>query len=740
MFFSGKKFIIFIFLCSCFLIPLTPGNFVVKAGEEKLAAHKAGEVLVKIKNSDKILKFKFASDNELQELLNFYNSNPTVEYAEPNYIYQTVGDPTDPYYPQQMYLSLIKANQAWNITTGSPAVTIAIIDTGVDINHPDLKENIWINAKEIPGNGIDDDENGYTDDVHGWDFLTNSNDPSPKLVEPYSTIGTDHGTVVAGVAAARGGNNIGIAGVAWQAKIMALRVLDGAGTGTTDKVAEAIHYAINQKADIINLSFVGAGNSKTLEGAIKRAYDNGVLVVAAAGNEVAQGVDMDLSGQRMYPVCYAGPAGEDWVMGVAATDNDKKLASFSNYGRDCIDISAPGLRVFSTVFHQENNLEFKDYYLGGWTGSSVSAPQVAGTAALIKSLKPNFSLTQIHDIIIKSAQNIENLNPNFPGKLGAGLLNVYQALTLAIDEKPVGKISSQKILTAAGVGGGPHVKIFNKYSLENEFFAYDNNFRSGLSLAGGDFNNDGQNEIVIGLGRTTYPWVKIFSEVGALKEQITAYALNFRGGVEVAAGDVNGDGTKEIITAAGTGGGPQIRIYNSNGQVLSQFFAFDKKFYGGVEIAAGDVTGDGVAEIIAVPKGSLDPLVKIFNFKGEMVSLFLADKKTMKRGLHVAAGDVNGDGRAEVVVGASNSNEPYVKIFDKDGNLQSEFLAFAKTFRGGVWVTAGDVDNDGMGEVVVGAGVGGGPQVRVLNLRGELKFQFFAYSEKFRGGVRVGVE
>jgi subtilisin family serine protease len=740
MFFQSKKSIIFIFLFFCALTTILSGGFGANADENKIAEHQAGEILVKLKNSDEIFKFKFASDKELQELLNFYNSNPKVEYAEPNYIYKTVGEPLDVFYPQQIYLSLIKANQAWNITTGSPNVTIAIIDTGVDINHPDLKDNIWTNQKEIPDNGLDDDENGYTDDAHGWDFLTNSKDPSPKLIEPYSEEGIDHGTVVAGVAAAKGGNNIGIAGVVWNAKIMPLRVLDGAGTGTTDKVAEAIDYAVNQKADIINLSFVGSGNSKTLEASIKRAYENGILVVAAAGNEVAQGIDMDLTGNLMYPVCYSGQLGEDWVLGVAATDNEKQLASFSNYGKNCVDISAPGLRIFSTVYHNDNNQEFSDYYMGGWTGSSVSAPQVAGAAALIKSLKPNFSLDQIHNIIIQSAQNIAYYNPIFKDKIGSGLLDVYKALTMAIDEKPTGKVQAQNIITTVGIGGGPYVKIFKKYVLENEFFAYDANFKNGLSLAGGDFNSDGQNEIAIGLGRSTYPWVKIFSESGALKEQITAFALNFRGGVEVASGDINGDGIKEIITAAGVGGGPQIRIFDGQGNLKNQFFAFDKKFYGGIEIATGDITGDGIAEIIAVPKGSMEPLVKIFNFKGEMVGLFLADKKTMKRGLHVSASDVNSDGRSEIIIGASNSNEPYIKIFDKDGKLLSEFLAFAKTFRGGVWVASGDVDGDGIGDVVVGAGIGGGPQVRVLDMLGGLKFQFFAYNEKFRGGVRVGVE
>jgi hypothetical protein len=326
------------------------------------------------------------------------------------------------------------------------------------------------------------------------------------------------------------------------------------------------------------------------------------------------------------------------------------------------------------------------------------------------------------------------------GKLGAGLLNVYQALNLTVTEQPTKKIQQVKILTAAGAGGGPHVKIFKMSSLESEFFAYDSRFRGGLSLAGGDLDQDGSLEVVAGLGRGAYPWAKIFSSSGALLEQLTPFTLNFKGGVEVATADVDGDGLMEIITTAGTGGGPHIRFYSATGILEGQFFAYSKNFWGGVEVAAADINGDGLAEIITVPKNSLEPLVKIFNQRGEMIGLFLADKKEIKKGLHVAAADLNGDNKAEIIIGASAGSEPWVKIFDSAGVLKANFLAFAKNFRGGVWVAGGDIDGDNLGEVVTGAGVGGGPQVRIFQSDGQLENQFFAYDERFRGGVRVAVE
>ena len=180
-----------------------------------------------------------------------------MEYAEPNFLYQATLIPNDPYYNQQNYLEKIQAQNAWNITTGTRKPIIAIIDSGLAVDHPDLKNNIWVNEKEIPNNGIDDDENGFTDDVNGWDFLANNNDPQPKLNGAYSEIGIKHGTVIAGVAAAEGGNGQGVAGLAWHARIMSLRVLDGEGAGDTLTVAKAIDYARLMKVDIINLSFVG---------------------------------------------------------------------------------------------------------------------------------------------------------------------------------------------------------------------------------------------------------------------------------------------------------------------------------------------------------------------------------------------------------------------------------------------------------------------------------------------------
>ncbi|MFH1456770.1 MAG: S8 family serine peptidase [Patescibacteria group bacterium] len=706
------------------------------------ANYKTGELLVKFTTSKNIFKFKFSDEIELDELLHFYNSQDSVEYAEPNYIYHASLEPSDTFYTQQLYISKIKANKAWDITTGSKSVVVAIIDSGVDLAHPDLEQNIWFNKKEKVNNSIDDDKNGYIDDIYGWDFIGNDNDPNPDLSAKYTEIGIRHGTVVAGIATAQGGNKEGIAGVSWLSKIMVLRVLDGEGYGTTDKVALAIDYAVDNKADIINLSFIGTGKSLTLERAIKRAYDAGIIVVAAAGNEVASGVDMDIEGNLEYPVCHDGPNGENWVLGVASVDNSDILASFSNYGSKCVDLVAPGVRLFSTVFHSDSNNNFKEYYQNGWTGTSVSAPQVAGAVALIKGIKPSLSSDQVKEIILESAHNIDYLNPVYKTKLGAGLLDVYQAITNTLDKEPEYTSKKELIITAAGPGGGPHVKSFRKDYLENEFFAFDAYYVGGLSIASADLEHNGSLETVVGLGRGTHPWFKIYNSDGKLRSQFLAYDDSFRGGVEVAIGDLDGDGIKEIITGAGKGGGPHVRIFSATGQLMGQFFALDKNFRGGIELALGDLNGDDKDEILVVAQSNNKPEVLIFDSNGNLLNKFLAFKNFIGSnfGLHIATGDIDGNGEDEIIVGAGYGGGPQVKIFDMEGNLASQFFAYAEGFRGGVYVASGDTDANGIDEIIVGAGPGGGPHVRVLDEKGGLYFQFFAYVQHFRGGVRVTSE
>jgi len=206
--------------------------------------------------------------------------------TELKYDFKAAIIPSDTHYDKQWYLKKIKAQYAWDEIRETPEIIIAIADSGIQIEHPDLRENIWVNIDEIPGNNIDDDNNGFIDDVNGWDFVDNTNNPNPKFSEGYTQDGILHGTIVAGIVAGVGNNASGISGIVWRAKIMPLKVLDDSGEGSTKNVIRAIDYAINNGVDIINFSFVGINYSQSLEAAIRRAYEAELIIVAAAGNEL----------------------------------------------------------------------------------------------------------------------------------------------------------------------------------------------------------------------------------------------------------------------------------------------------------------------------------------------------------------------------------------------------------------------------------------------------------------------
>jgi subtilisin family serine protease len=291
----------------------------------------------------------------VEEVLAKLRGNPLVEYAEPNYILRALAtfpndppfDPGDPNYGTLWGLhnitsdADIDAPEASDIHTGSPDVVIAVIDTGVAYNHPDLDDgsnrNIWTNDVELNGiPGVDDDGNGYVDDFSGWDFVGEDNDPTDYLF---------HGTHVAGTIAAIGNNSTGITGVNWSASIMPLRIFGASGYGNTAKAIEAIFYAVHNGAPVINASWGGEEFSQALYDAISYANDKGCLFVAAAGNGGADGKGDDNDQIPFYPASYDLPN----IISVAATDHDDILAPFSNYGATSVDVGAPGVNIRSSI-------------------------------------------------------------------------------------------------------------------------------------------------------------------------------------------------------------------------------------------------------------------------------------------------------------------------------------------------------------------------------------------------------
>ena len=333
-----------------------------------------------------------------------FATDPNVEYAEPNYIAHATFLPNDPRYSDQWGLTQIGTPSAWDVTRGSPAIVIAIIDTGVDLNHPDLASRLWVNPGEILGNGIDDDNDGFVDDVNGWNFVENNNIPQD---------GIGHGTHVAGIAAAATNNGIGVAGVCPNCRIMPIRTMDDSGVGTYSNIAAGITYAAQKGARVINLSLGGIYYSQVLYDAVANASLVSVIV-AAAGNNNEQTL--------FYPAAY-----DDFVIAVGATDPNDQKATFSNYG-SWVDLMAPGVSIWST---------FYDDTYAALSGTSMAAPFASGVAGLVYSLHLNWSANAVRAQLLHTADPIDALNPGYAGLLGLGRLNALKALAVAAQPEMV---------------------------------------------------------------------------------------------------------------------------------------------------------------------------------------------------------------------------------------------------------------------------------------------------------------
>ena len=329
---------------------------------------------------------------ELKEL-------PEVEYAEPNYIF-SIGDftpagpemsmleameqpannnisqtatgliPNDPLYNSQWGIPATKIDVVWNTVTGDETQVIAILDTGVDWTHPDLAANIWQNKNEIEGNGQDNDGNGFIDDIRGWDFINNDNNPMDD---------NSHGTHVAGIAAAVGDNGIGIAGVNWKAKIMPIKVFQSSGRGDAATIAQGVTYAVNNGATVLNMSFGSYAESLTLKNALANAYATAVLVAAAGNDGLCIGPGVGCA--PMFPAAYT------FVLGIEAktiwSNFDQDGPVFSRYAElHNYELGAPGTGILSTI----PGGNYREY-----SGTSMAAPLVAGAVSLYRKQKPGES-------------------------------------------------------------------------------------------------------------------------------------------------------------------------------------------------------------------------------------------------------------------------------------------------------------------------------------------------------------
>jgi hypothetical protein len=376
------------------------------------------------------LKVDIQPGQSLKDVLKNYRDDPGVEYAELNYKVSVCRTPNDTLYRLQWPLNNtgqdypdsggfnpppgtpdadIDAPEAWDYSTGNSEIVVAVVDTGVDYDHRDLWTNMWVNQAELGGtSGIDDDGNGYVDDIYGYDFINNDSNPKDD---------NGHGTHCAGIIAAAGNNGADITGVCWDAKIMALKFLDSSGSGNNADAIEAFYYAVQNGADVASNSWGGGGFSQAMADAVDYAYSQGVMMVASAGNSGTTNVQ--------YPAYY------DNMFSVAATDSDDHKASFSTYG-SWVDIAAPGVDILSLRAINTSLGTVYDFYTTIASGTSMACPHVSGACAFIFSVYPEISLDELKTNLKDSVDPID------PNVCVSGRLNLYQAVLQLVG--PAGKI------------------------------------------------------------------------------------------------------------------------------------------------------------------------------------------------------------------------------------------------------------------------------------------------------------
>lgn len=376
--------------------------------------------------------------------------NSLVDIVEPNYIYKIKRLSNDPMLEQLWGLRNIGqkdsagkvgvagidigAEQAWEIATGSDKMLVAVIDTGVDANHPDLKDNMWVNQAELNGAAdVDDDNNGVVDDIHGYNAITGK-----------GNAGDDHGhgSHCAGTIGAKGNDEKGIVGVNWDVRIMAVKFLDKNGSGTLENALKAIDYATKMGAKVLSNSWGGGGFSQTLFDSIKRSHEAGALFVAAAGNE-----NNNNDSRPSYPATYDVPN----IISVAAIDNQGAKASFSSYGKRTVHLAAPGVNVYSST--------------GGayasWSGTSMATPHVSGVAALVWANEPNLTAIELKTRLLGTVRLVSSLKAKIKT---SGIVNAYNALTNKTPEPDVNDPANwqAQVLETAVASASPYLKDTNE--------------------------------------------------------------------------------------------------------------------------------------------------------------------------------------------------------------------------------------------------------------------------------------
>ena len=636
--------------------------------------------------------------------------DPEVEYAQPNYIYTRCATPNDPEFPDQYAHQLIQMAQAWDIATGSRDVVVAVLDTGVDVNHPDLKDNIWVNKDEIPNNNVDDDNNGFVDDVSGWNFEDDNNDVTPEL----SWYGIEgHGTMVSGVIAGVGDNGVGVCGVNWKSSIMALRLSIEV---TSAEVAAGLEYAAANGANVVNMSFgsddFGPEGDPLVKAAIDNAYRQGILLVASAGN--------DDSTRPNYPAAYYN------VMAVSSTSGEDQKTGHSSFG-SWVDIGAPGTDIVTT--------DLGGSYIAT-AGTSFSGPYVGAVGALVLGYRPQLTNVELRAILENTTDPVSygGIDPNV-GYIGTGRVNAYRALLAADQRLPLGEIVQPTSEQTFAAGGDiPVILLVHGDSYQLDYRGYDQSQWIPLSqsTSGGlvtdpdglvhlSMANPGPGAFELRLSVTTdgtthtdrksfgvsfapsqspWPMPEIPDDLRELPDQsFISSPLCL---------DVDTDGRNEIVASSVAWTDywleGHVSIWNQDGsplggwpQYLGPGLWFPMIASG---LAAGDIDGDGDNEIVAVD----DYNVMATALHVETGKIVEGDWPALVGSFYgwIIGGpvlaDLDGDGDSEIIIALDAESPDTDGLFAMQGD--GTFMWQRRYITGGP-VSVADFDHDGDVEIAL---------------------------------------
>lgn len=628
---------------------------------------------------------RLTAGTNLGNALSYYGSLSGVAWAEPDQIKHAAKVPNDPSYGSLYGPAKIGAQKVWNTTTGNPNFVVGVIDSGVDYTHPDLAANMWRNPGEIAGNGVDDDNNGFADDVYGWNFAYDNNNPFDD---------DDHGTHVSGTIGAVGNNKVGVTGINWNVKIMALKFLDFTGSGFTSDEIAAINYSVMMGVKVTNNSYGGAspiGRAETR--AIAAAHAAGQIYVAAAGND---GVDNDTN--SYFPTNFSTMF--DNVISVAATDSNDQLASFSQYGATTVTLAAPGVQILSTT--PGNTYQFFD-------GTSMASPHVAGAIALYWGANPTLNYQQV----INKLKSSVDVLPQLAGKVSTGgRLNVAKMFSanppvpLVVVNAPAGS----DVVRVLGPGGATRLSLTPHAG-----------FLGGVEAATGDVTGDGVDDVVT--AATFGGHVKVFDGATGAELQSFYGFQGYLGPINVAVGDITGDGVGDIIIAANLNG--HVKVFDGlTGQLAFSQFVY-AGYSGAIAVSSVDLNGDGRDELLTAADAGAGVHVKEFT-AGTMAlrDSFYATGPGGWSTFSVGAGDLDLDGIPELLV----SQGPRVRVLDsRTKGVRADFLAFDPLSKGPVTVEAGQHTSAQTSDLVAILESGGQAQVRVFdNINFTLTDQFVA--------------